>query len=307
MIREGLWRWDAFWFAPQDLLGLAFMRVALCGTMLYMYSVRLFNLQYFSESSWITKETSWMAMPELYRPPFMWTFWPDAWAPALHSLLVVFLFLLTLGIGGRVLMALTWVLVMGFLQRNYSVNFGADVVCALFMFYMLFTNSCERLSVLNLRRHKEHFKKSDFISSMMIRMLQFQICVIYGYTGWEKLKGGSWWDGTALWSVMANPQMTNFDFSFLRHTPWILPVVAYLTIIFEVYFPVMVAWPKTRYLWLVIGALFHAGIGIFMGLGPFATAMMSTYFLFIDPLILEQRILGPLTKKRPKPSRLEMT
>lgn len=292
MIRDLVKRWEIFWFGPRDLLGLAFMRITLCSAMFYMYVVRCFNLRYFSPESFITKETAWMAMPELYRPPFMWNFWPDAWAPALHALLVIFLALLILGIGGRVLMAITWILTMGFMQRNYAVNFGADVICALFMFYMLFTNSCERLSVLNIWRKKVHFKSSDFISSMMIRMMQFQICVIYGYTGWEKLKGGSWWDGTALWSVMANPQMTNFDFSFLRYTPWVIPVAAYLTIIFEVYFPVMVAWPKTRYLWLAIGALFHAGIGIFMGLGPFAIAMMSTYFLFIDPRILEQKIVS---------------
>jgi hypothetical protein len=210
----------------------------------------------------------------------------------MHSLLVIFLLLLVLGVGGRILMMITWVLTMGFMQRNYSAIFGADVIAALFMFYMMFTNSCERLSVLNFFKKKTKFQESDFISSLMIRMMQVQISVIYGYTGWEKLKGGSWWDGTALWSVMANPQMTNFDFSFLRSVPWFIPIVAYLTIIFEVYFPVMVAWNKTRYIWLILGVFFHAGIGLFMGLGPFATAMMSTYFLFINPLILEQRVVS---------------
>ncbi len=296
MIKTLLSKWDHFWFGPQNLLGLGMMRAVLCGTMFYMYAVRMFNLRYFSEGSWITKSTSWIAMPELYRPPFMWNLWPDSWSVVLHSVFVLFLFLLTLGIGGRILMMITWVLTMGFMQRNYSVNFGADVIAALFMFYMMFTNSCERFSVLNIWRKKKTFVSSDLLSSVMIRMMQVQISVIYGYTGWEKLKGGSWWDGTALWSVMANPQMTNFDFSFLRSIPWVIPVAAYLTIIFEVYFPVMVTWPKTRYLWLCLGALFHAGIGIFMGLGPFATGMMSTYFLFIDPLILEQRVIGPLSR-----------
>ncbi len=46
-------------------------------------------------------------------------------------------------------------------------------------------------------------------------------------------------DGTALWSVMANPQMTTMDFSFLKNIPWVIPVMAYVTILFEIYFPVM--------------------------------------------------------------------
>lgn len=292
-----LWqRWNDFWFAPQSLLGLAFMRILLCGTMFYLYSVRLLNLQYYTDESWIPRSLALEVMPELSRPLFLWGFWPDSLNPVMHTLLVVLLGLLTLGIGGRLFAAFAWLIGAAFIQRNYSVNFGADIIANLFLFYMMFTNSCERLSVINLFRRKNYYKNSDILSSMMMRMMQVQICVIYAYTGWEKLKGGSWWDGTALWSVMANPQMTTMNFSFLRTVPWVIPAVAYLTILFEVYFPVMVAWPKTRHWWLLVGVAFHMGIGVFMGLGPFATTMMSTYFLFINPLILEQKVLPIVSK-----------
>ena len=146
-----------------------------------------------------------------------------------------------MGIGGRAIMWLTWIINMGFIQRNYSVNFGADIIATLFLFYMSFTQSCERLSILNWKKAKIPNVSSNMISSMMMRMMQVQISVIYAYTGWEKLKGASWWDGTALWSVMANPQMTTADFSFLRAFPWSIPILAYSTIIFEMYFPAMVA------------------------------------------------------------------
>lgn len=288
--------WDEFWFTPQNLLGLGFMRIVLCGTMFYLYSYRMLALKYYSDENWVSRSLAWQAIPDYYRPAFSWTFWPDAWVFPLHLAFVIFLFLLMLGIGGRILMMITWILAMGFLQRNFTVNFGADVILTLFMFYMMFTQSCARLSVLNLIRQKSPNQMSDFLSSMMIRMMQIQISVIYAYTGWEKLKGGSWWDGTALWSVLGNPQMTTLDFTFFRYIPWVIPVLAYTTIIFEIYFPVMVASRRTRYPWLVAGVFFHAGIGIFMGLAPFATAMLSTYFLFIDPLILEQRVLARFPK-----------
>ncbi|MGZ3768250.1 MAG: HTTM domain-containing protein [Bdellovibrio sp.] len=292
---RSLWqKWDSFWFAPQDLLGLAFMRILLCGTMFYLYSARLANLSYYNDSSWISRSMALNVMPEIYRPLFLWSFWPDSLNLVMHILFVVLLALLTLGVGGRWLMGLAWILDAGFIQRNYSVNFGADIIAALFLFYMSFTQSCERLSILNLFRGKNNFKKSDILSSVVIRMMQVQISVIYAYTGWEKLKGMTWWDGTALWSVMANPQMTTMDFSFLRSIPWIIPVVAYLTIIFEVYFPMAVAWNKTRNLWLWMGVFFHASIAVFMGLAPFAITMVSTYFLFLNPLILEQRIVSKL-------------
>lgn len=282
--------WNQFWFAPQDLLGLAMMRILLCGTMFYMYLARSANLSYYGMDAWVTKENALSALPELYRPLFLWAFWPDSLNFVMHSLMIALLALLTLGVGGRWIMWGAWVISAGFIQRNYAVNFGADIIASLFLFYMCFTQSCERLSILNLVRKKTEFKKSDILSSTMMRMMQVQICVIYAYTGFEKLKGGSWWDGTALWSVLANPQMTTFDLSFVRGTPWIIPIIAYITVLFEVYFPVMVAWPKYRNLWLLLGVFFHAGIGIFMGLGPFATTMLSTYFLFLDVDLLDNAI-----------------
>lgn len=283
MIRKLWTQWDQFWFAPQNLLPLAFMRVMLCGTLLYMNFTRFYNLEFYTDASWIPRARALEVMPELGRPLFMWGFWPDSWNFGMNFVLVTLLALLTLGVGGRWLMGLAWMINAGFLQRNYAVNFGADVIGALFLFYMSFTQSCERLSVVNLIRKKSHFHQSDMVSSLMVRMMQVQISVIYAYTGWEKLKGGSWWDGTALWSVLANPQMTTMDFSFLRYFPWVIPVIGYVTILFEIYFPAMVVWRKTRYLCLLMGVAFHAGIGVFMGLMPFATVMVSTYFLFIEP------------------------
>jgi hypothetical protein len=289
-----IWKvWDYFWFSPQNLLGLALMRITLCGTMFYLYFIRMFNLHYYNDASWIPKSLALDVMPEFYKPMFLWCFWPDSMNFLVHLLLIIFLGLLTLGIGGRWLMWLTWIINAGFIQRNYAVNFGADIIAALFLFYMSFTQSCERLSFWNfLTRKNVQIKKSDVLSSLMIRMMQVQICVIYAYTGWEKLKGGSWWDGTALWSILANPQMTTMDYSFLRGIPWIIPILAYLTILFEIYFPVLVSWNKTRYSVLILGFLFHSGIAIFMGLWPFAAVMVSTYFLFIEADILEKKVVS---------------
>lgn len=286
--------WDHFWFDPRNLLGLAYMRVVLCGTLTILYSIRMFNLVYFTDNGWVPRAFALKLMPEGYRPPFSWFLWPDSWGPAMHVLLVVLLFFLTIGIGGRLIMWAAWLLDIAFLQRNYGVAFGGDLIGVIFLFYMSFTQSCERLSVMNVLRKKTKFALSDTLSSFMIRMMQIQICIIYAYTGFEKLKGGSWWDGTALWSVMANPQVTTWDFSFLRAIPWFFALFGFITMLFEIYFPVMVVWQKTRYLWLLMGVGFHMGIALTMPLWPFSVLMISTYFLFIDPKYLE---LGFLKSK----------
>lgn len=283
--------WDAFWFSSRSLLGLAYMRIVLCGTLTILYAIRWMHPEYYGNDGWIPREYALKVMQDGYRPPFLWFFWPDSWGPAMHGMLVVSLFLLALGVGGRYLMWATWILNIAFVQRNYGINFGADLMGVLFLFYMSFTQSCERLSVINLWRKKNQFLSSDLLSSGMIRLMQIQICVIYAYTGFEKLKGGSWWDGTALWSVLANPQITTMDFTFLRYMPWSLALFGFITILFEIYFPVLMFWKRSRYLCLLVGFGMHFGIGLTMGLWSFSAIMVSTYFLFIEPQYLEPKFL----------------
>ncbi len=290
--------WDEFWFDPKSLLPLAFTRIILCGTLFYTYVLRLANLDYYTDASWIPKVKALEVMNEVLRPAFLWSFWPDSLNLSVHILLVVLLGLLTLGIGGRWLMWAAWVIDIGFIQRNYAVNYGGDILGSIFLFYMVFTQSCERLSVLNIRRVKKTFVPADIVSSVMIRMMQVQICVVYAYTGFEKLRGMSWWDGTALWSVLANPQMVLMDFSFLRHIPWIIPILGFSTILFEIYFPVLVWSKKIRPYLLIAGVGLHAGIGLTMGLVPFGLIMVSTYFLFLNPLVLEQKVVSKLDFQR---------
>jgi Vitamin K-dependent gamma-carboxylase. len=288
LIKKAISLWDEFWFAPQNLLGVAFMRIMLCGILFFTYVVRQVHIEYYSDTSWIPRSMVLSLFPDGFRPAFSLFFWPDTWALAMHTLLVVLLGLLTLGIGGRWIAWAAWFLDLAFIQRNYAVNFGADIIGCILLFYLAFTQSCERLSVLNWRKKKTQFQRSDMVSSFFIRMIQIQMGVVYAYTGFEKLKGGSWWEGTALWSVLANPQMVSYDFTAVRYVPWMIAIVSFLTILFETYFPVMVAWKKTRYAWLLMGVSMHLGIAFMMGLWPFSLAMMSTYFLFIEYKDLEK-------------------
>jgi len=293
MLNRVLKSWDHFWFAPRKLINLALMRVLLIGTMLHLYFLRSWNIAYFTDQSFMPRALALESIEEFLRPTWAWFFWPDSMAGAVHGVYVLCLLLLFLGIGGRALALFAWVLHMGFLDRNYAALFGADVISGVFLFYLAFSDSCARLSVLNLFKKKKPVRlESDFLTSAMMRMMQFQICIIYAYTGFEKLKGMSWWDGTALWSVLANPQMVNMDWSFLRHIPLVIAIGSFTSVIFEIYFPAAMLNPKFRMPWLVLGLFFHLSIGLIMGLMHFSLVMISTYFLFLSPDLLERAVTG---------------
>lgn len=289
--------WNHFWFAGRDLRGLAAMRILLAGTLFFLYLLRgFYNLSYFTPESMVPRDQALTLFHDFMRPPFGWFFWPDSLAPWAHALLVLLLFLITFGVAVRPMIFLAWVLQWGFIQRNYSVVFGADVISAIFMLYLSGTHCCEKWTLKNWLKQKlgqkirpEKDISEDLLSSLCFRLIQIQIAVIYAYTGFEKLKGSTWWDGTALWNVFANTQMVVFDLSFMSSFPLVIALVTFSTLIFEIYWPMAVI-TGLRPLWLFFGLGFHLGIGALMNLWAFSFVMLSTYFLFVDFDVIGKRL-----------------
>lgn len=278
--------WDRFWFGFDHPLGLALTRIQLGLVLVWIYSARqLGSLQWLGATpggGMVPRERALEVMPDFFRPPFGWFFWPDSLATTLHALFVLLCVLILLGIGTRWIAWFAWILHMGFIQRNYSILFGADVISCLFLLYLAFTRCDDRLSLLSLWRSRPA-RGPSLISSLFARLMQIQLGVIYLYTGFEKLKGASWWDGTALWTVLGNPQMVKHDLGWVRHFPLVIAAVTFLTVIFEVYWPAAMLSERLRRLWLGAGVLFHAGIGALMGLWTFSLTMLAPYWLFLTP------------------------
>ncbi len=278
--------WGRFWFSPVSLLNLAAFRIVLLSTFFFLYLNRQFDLQlFYSENGMLPKKLALAVIPEFYRAPFLLALWPDEMLSWVHGLYVGLLLLWALGLSFRPLAILTWLLHIAFLQRNYSVAFGADLIGGIFMFYLAFTQSCARLSLRsivfkNLRLLPK--VESDIFTSMFYRIIQIQLCVIYGYTGFEKLKGSTWWDGTALWNIFANSQMVIADFSWMKHFPIAIAVLSFSSVLFEIYFPVLVWFKGTRRSILIFGFAFHLGIGMLMALHSFSLVMLAPYLLFLN-------------------------
>ncbi|MBC7467364.1 MAG: HTTM domain-containing protein [Bdellovibrio sp.] len=281
---------DQFLFEKSAQEQLGVYRFILCATLFYIACFRQMNIDFLGVESMIPRDAALNIFPDFYRPYIQWFFWPDAWVAYVHLLLITLLGLAALGLTSRPLMLLTWIIHQGVLNRNYSMLFGADTIGGLFLFYLSFTNCTSYFSLKNVlfkKNKNDCSSKSDVnhnisISSVFFRLMQIQLCIIYMYTGFEKLKGTTWWDGTALWTVFANPQFSQFDLKFLSRVPVFFAVGTFLSILFEVYFPVMMINKNYRKYWLIAGVMFHLGIGILLDLMTFSVVMTSTYILFLQ-------------------------
>lgn len=281
-----------FLFGEGHFERLGLFRFLIFGVMFYIACYRQMNVDQYGPEALIPGAQALDVFSDFYKPYIKLFFWPDQLASAVHVFYIALLGLATLGLSNRWLMILTWIIAQGFIQRNFSILFGADVIGTLFMFYLSFTRCNEYFSLRRLfSKKKVTFNQNswtDQLSTMSFRLLQIQLFTIYAYTGFEKLKGSTWWDGTALWTVLANPQFTSYDLLFLKDFPIFFAIGTFVTVIFEVYFWVMVSHKTTRPVWLALGVLFHLMIGVLLGLMSFSLVMVSTYVLFVHRTSLIQ-------------------
>lgn len=298
--------WNDFWFAAdEDQLAIGLFRFFFGLNIFVMYSWRQVNLDlYFTEAGPVSSGNAFEIIDPFFRPaielhslvsaqPYLW-----------HTLFLGAILLLTLGIFGRLAAIVAFVLHLAFLQRNFSIAYGADIVTAFWLFYLALAENDRCFSVRarwrSLAPSVPMRPWSQALTGVSVRLIQLQLCIIYGYTGMEKLKGAPWWDGTAVWAVFGNSQLMIADLSFLQSAPALIGLMTHSALLWEVYFPALIWVKPLRYWLLAFGVLLHVGIGFGLGLFFFSGAMIAAYFVFVDSMRLRsiaarlpKRWLGP--------------
>lgn len=290
-VKDMMSAWSRFFFDPISTLPLGAFRFLFGLNALVMYSIRQKDWRfYFTNEGFVQAQDATTTLPEFFHSPLAWVPQSDGLTLALHIVFLVATFFLCVGLFGRIAAFVGMVLHVVFMQRNYGIVYGADIISAFLFFYLALTDNDRSFSLRALLGwvRKPMGDLNQMLTTVGVRLLQIQICIVYGYTGLEKMKGPSWWDGTAVWAVLGNRQLMMFDSSWLREIPLVIVVATFTTLLFEIYFPVLV-WLKSTRRWLLLfGIALHAGIAVSVGLVFFSVAMVSTYFVYIPAESLEE-------------------
>ncbi|MCS7046764.1 MAG: HTTM domain-containing protein [Gemmataceae bacterium] len=226
------------------------------------------------------------------------------WRSTVHGLFLVVVLLFTLGLGTRVTSVLAWFAYLNYVHRNHTVLFGADQMIVILLTYLAIGPSGAALSLDRWlsRWWNGRGQGDDGVSpplptisaNVAIRLLQVHLCIIYGIAGLSKLQGPAWWNGTALWNVLANFEFAPMNWAVYD---WLLRTVgsnqlifeilltggAYFTLAFEISYPFVVWNPNGRWVMLASAILLHGVIGLFMGLQTFALIMLVMNMAFLHP------------------------
>ena len=244
-------------------------------------------------------------------PTAMWVF---------HFVFIGIFIMFTIGLFTRVTSVLTWLAVLCYIQRTQQVLFGMDTMMNVLLFYLMIGPCGAALSVDRLiaryRAARAIFRaggkpvpwaeavlagpQPSSLANFTIRLVQIHFCFIYAASGLSKLKGTMWWDSSAAWYTMANPEFCPVHLSLYRDMLYQLafyrPVLAvvwmvtvYFTLFLEIALPFLV-WTRLRPIFVCAAIFLHSGIAWIMGLTCFGLLMMTLLLSYIPAATIRERL-----------------
>lgn len=166
-------------------------------------------------------------------------------------------------------------------ERNSYIINGGDQYLRLVLFYLCFSDSFARLTIVKHRHSGSAIQ--NLLDRLVVASVALQLCVVYFSSGWAKLQTAQWLHGEAYYYVVAAVGCGgDFLFNSLRQFPLVSKILTYGTLCFELGFPLLFALKSTRRAALLAGCVFHLMIAITMNLFAFQAYFIISYIVFVD-------------------------
>lgn len=170
--------------------------------------------------------------------------------------------------------------------RMIFMQDGADNFVMVMLPFLAITDS------ISLSDRYESLKKKIFsffepyqeiLNIWMYRAMILQICIVYFFAGLHKLQGETWLDGSALYYILNSSDFSaSSTNAFITKWPWVVNLMTWSTIVFQLAFPFLVWVKKLRPFVLLTGLGLHLGIFLFMRIDNFSYVMIAAYTLFLN-------------------------
>lgn len=218
--------------------------------------------------------------------PYAWSIFWYMESPWLlwttHIAALISFAFLTLGLFTRASSILAFLFTLSYCHRLQGALFGLDQINALLATYLMVGPSGAVWSLDRWLDKKRPVTVEPSIgANIAIRLIQLHMCVIYFFGGISKLKGGDWWDGSALWMALSNYEYQSLDLTWMIRYPAIIALMTHATVIWETFYCVLI-WPRSsRWFMLSMAVAVHCGIAMALGMPTFGLAMLIGNLAFV--------------------------
>jgi len=205
---------------------------------------------------------------------------------------------MTVGLWTRTTTVAAWALACSFQTRLWPMNNGGDALYRIGLFYLIFSRAGAAWSADAWLRRRRGLPTPERVPPWPMRLLQIQLVLVYLFSGVAKVAGGypedaasvwdavrrhDYWNGTAVYWLLNDATLNRVPYRLAPVPLAVCRLLSWATLVFELGFPWLVLWRRTRP-WLLLGGLgFHLGILLATEVGWFSPVMMCWYALFVRP------------------------
>lgn len=167
-------------------------------------------------------------------------------------------------------------------HRNPAILHSGYTLLCLLTLILVFSRAGAELSVDSLL-FRESSERLASASPWAERLMQVQICVVYGKAGLWKLQGKSWREGTSIHYLAQVDSFRRFDVRPFMNS--VVPVRActWLVLAIELGFPICVWIEEFRYPILVAALVLHLSIEVAFNIQFFSWIMIASLLLYVRP------------------------
>lgn len=294
--------WTRFWFTPRDPLPLGIVRIGIGLVTLYVVASYGFDLErWFGEYGTLPVATvdAFRAMTAADDPVqhssahFSYfdyttdrtTLW------VLHGASVAVVAAFTLGLFTRVTSVLTLVALLAYFHRAPQITGQVEPVLSLFLLGLCLGPCGDALSIDAWRRRRTAAKTpaaapiaiESWNATLSTRFMQVHLSIVYMMMFLAKqMVALVWWQGTAVWWLIARPDTALIDLRSLHNSLYLINLWTCAIILFELSFAILIWVRAARPLLIGISAVMWIGLALLTGNVPFCAAMFTAGLIFID-------------------------
>lgn len=302
--------WNRFWFAPSDPFALAALRVG-AGLMafyfLLSYSLDLARL--FGPDGMLPVELiATLDGDAWWRFSYLNYLQSPAALYAAHALALAVVALFTVGLFTRATSILSLLIVLSYIHRAPIATGLFEPILAFVLFYLCLGPSGAALSLDRRRRLKrspdDGATPRSYGATVATRLVQVHLSVAYCMMALAKLAepGDTWWQGDAVWWLIARPETRLIDLTGLLHDHlYVLNAWSHAIVLFELGFALLI-WNRTaRPLLLALAVPMWLSLALISGLTAFCAMMLVANLAFFAPSFLR----SILDREQPAPQETE--
>lgn len=215
---------------------------------------------------------------------------------AFHAFAILVAVLFLLGLGGRLVCVAAWATALCYLHRVAAAQVGADTLLSVLLLYLAVGPSTQSLS-LDRRFNLAPPPAPSEAANIALRLVQVHFALICLASGASKLQGPAWWNGTALWRLVANGELVTRDEAYwgllrlLTQSRLVWELIgsvagSLFTLLLQLGLPFLIWFRRWRWACIVAAVLWHTAAALVTGFLSFHLLMVLMVGSFLPaPLV----------------------